>query len=377
MAGDAPMHDAAAALARAAAGARAAPAARPCAADQRPGRRRPVRAGDGAGAGLAVRGAGSRRAAAGQGACGVCAACRLHAVAFAPRSAGAAARSAARRARLGWRRRRRAEPDRRQGQAEQGDQGRCGARRGRLRAGHRRARARQGGGRPSGRAHERHRRQRAAEDAGGAARRDALHPRQRGAATPAADDPQPLPGAAAAPARAGSRRSAWLAEQGVAAAEVLLAATGGQVQQVHRMAARRGWTRRHGQRLPQALARGETGALAGWPLPQVARCAAEGLPRRDVPRCRRARRAIFRRRRSSACRGRRRRRLQRLADWSRELQRIARHVEHPFSAAAVDRCAGCPGAGRACTQRYRAPALPVVRCTLPARPCGGACRAPR
>ncbi len=126
--------------------------------------------------------------------------------------------------------------------------------------------------------------------------------------------------------------SDWLAGQGVAEPAVMLAATGGQAQQVlewqgQGMDAAR-WTA-----LPQALARGDIAALAGWALPQIvevlqklchdAMCRAAGAAPRYFPA-----KAFERLPRAEGAAG-----LQSLGDWSRELQRIARFVEHPFSAA--------------------------------------------
>lgn len=123
----------------------------------------------------------------------------------------------------------------------------------------------------------------------------------------------------------------WLAGLGVADPEVMLAATGGQAQQVmewHQAGIHAaGW-----RALPQALARGEAGVLAGWALPQVvaalqkvchdAMCRAAGAAPRYFP-------ASAYERLPKPDRGVG---LQRLGEWSRELNRIARHVEHPFSA---------------------------------------------
>jgi DNA polymerase-3 subunit delta' len=74
------------------------------------------------------------------------------------------------------------------------------------------------------------------------------------------------------------------------------------------------------------LARGDAGPLAAWPLPRLvealqkvchdAFCAAAGAPLRYFPAASLSGGAD----------------LARLADWSRELGRIARHAEHPWSA---------------------------------------------
>ncbi|WP_418314710.1 DNA polymerase III subunit delta' [Piscinibacter sakaiensis] len=122
----------------------------------------------------------------------------------------------------------------------------------------------------------------------------------------------------------------WLAGQGVTEPELMLAATGGQPQQVldwqQQGIDAAGW-----QALPQALARGDAGVLAGWQLPQVvgalqkvchdAMCLAAGAAPRYFPA------AAFDRLPLRGDAGV----LQRLGDWSRELSRTARHIEHPFS----------------------------------------------
>jgi DNA polymerase III subunit delta' len=120
----------------------------------------------------------------------------------------------------------------------------------------------------------------------------------------------------------------WLQQQGVESADVLLAATGGQVQQVLEWRDQgldaAGWGA-----LPQALARGEAGVLSAMGPPQAvatlqkvchdAMCRAAGAQPRYFPA------SSFERLPRSAG-------LQRLGDWSRELSQIARSVEHPYSA---------------------------------------------
>ncbi len=124
--------------------------------------------------------------------------------------------------------------------------------------------------------------------------------------------------------------SAWLAGQGVADAEVLLAAAGGQVQAALAL---------HGEgidaaawsRLPQAVRRGHAGALAAWPVPRVVDALhklchdlsalhAGGNPRfftaaALAPALRPALPS-----------------LQALLAWQTELLRAARHDEHPWHA---------------------------------------------
>lgn len=116
----------------------------------------------------------------------------------------------------------------------------------------------------------------------------------------------------------------WLAAQGVVQPEVLLAATGGLPLAARDWAAE-GITAAAWQALPQAVARGEAGLLADWPLPRWvdglqklchdAMCvAAQGAPRffpvGTVP--------------TGAS-------LASLSAWAVELKRLARHAEHPWS----------------------------------------------
>ena len=119
--------------------------------------------------------------------------------------------------------------------------------------------------------------------------------------------------------------SRWLAEQSIAQPEVLLAAAGGQPQEALEWA-REGLDARQWLDLPQQIARGEPGPLAGWPLPRVIdvlqklchdamRVAAGAQPRYfprqavppPVP-------------------------LARLSAWAKELQKGARHADHPWNA---------------------------------------------
>jgi DNA polymerase III subunit delta' len=62
--------------------------------------------------------------------------------------------------------------------------------------------------------------------------------------------------------------SAWLAGQGVAEAEVLLAAAGGQVQAALVLHGE-GISAAAWSQLPEAVRRGQAGALAAWPVPRV------------------------------------------------------------------------------------------------------------
>lgn len=118
---------------------------------------------------------------------------------------------------------------------------------------------------------------------------------------------------------------AWLAAQGVAGAEVLLAACGGQPLEALE-AARTGLDAATWTRLPQALAQGDAAVLAGWPLPRAIDAlqklchdlsvnALGGTPRYFPA--------------ASLPRGAS---LEGLLAWSAALQRAARHAEHPLNA---------------------------------------------
>ena len=117
----------------------------------------------------------------------------------------------------------------------------------------------------------------------------------------------------------------WLADQSIVQPEVLLAATGGQPQDVLEWV-QEGIDARLWLGLPKQLARGEVGTLASWPLPRVVdmlqklchdamRLAAGGEPRYFPA--------------SSLNMGAG---LPALTAWSRELGRIARQAEHPWNA---------------------------------------------
>lgn len=118
---------------------------------------------------------------------------------------------------------------------------------------------------------------------------------------------------------------AWLAARGVAQPEVLLRACGGQPLQVLQWAAE-GVEAAHWTRLPESIARGEAGALQGWPLPRIvealqklchdAICDVAGAPPRFFPTG-----AV----RSTATVGA-------LTAWARRLGPIAARAEHPWSA---------------------------------------------
>jgi DNA polymerase-3 subunit delta' len=140
---------------------------------------------------------------------------------------------------------------------------------------------------------------------------------------------------------------AWLAAQGVVDAEILLAATGGQPLDVLAWV-RQGIDADLWKRLPSLVEEGTAAPLASWPLPQVidalqkvchdAMCRAAGA----APRYFLGAPAFGTHAQLGA-----------LAGWLRELGRIARYVEHPWSGALTvealvqQGCAALHGAGPA------------------------------
>ena len=117
----------------------------------------------------------------------------------------------------------------------------------------------------------------------------------------------------------------WLAHAGVKDALVLLAATGGQPQEVLQWV-EQGIDAALWERLPTIVARGETQALGTWPLPRLidalqklchdAACVAVGAAPRYFPQA-----VIAQGANSDA-----------LAAWMQELNRCARHAEHAWNA---------------------------------------------
>ncbi len=115
----------------------------------------------------------------------------------------------------------------------------------------------------------------------------------------------------------------WLAALGVARADVLLAGCGGRPLDALALA-RDGIDAAAWEALPTAIAQGRAQALAGWPVPRAldalfklctdALARAAGAPTR-----------YFDARRLPADAD-----VARLTHWSRELQRIARHADHPW-----------------------------------------------
>ncbi len=118
--------------------------------------------------------------------------------------------------------------------------------------------------------------------------------------------------------------TAWLTAKGVVQPEVLLAACSGRPLDAWALA-QAGVQAEHWRALPAAVAQGQPGALQGWPLPRVldalhklchdAMAAAAGAALHYFPQGSVSATAS----------------LPALAEWSRELGRIARHDEHPWN----------------------------------------------
>ncbi|MBK6787892.1 MAG: DNA polymerase III subunit delta' [Rubrivivax sp.] len=130
--------------------------------------------------------------------------------------------------------------------------------------------------------------------------------------------PLPAPPAGAA--------AAWLAAQGLARPEVLLAACSGRPLDALALA-QAGIDAAVWSALPAAVARGESGVLAGWPVPQAvdalqklchdAMARASGAPAVYFPTERVPAEGAW----------------PALTGWSQELARIARHEDHPWQEA--------------------------------------------
>lgn len=118
----------------------------------------------------------------------------------------------------------------------------------------------------------------------------------------------------------------WLAGQGIAQPEVLLAAAGGRPQQA-RDWAQAGLSSAAWLQLPQRLARGEAAALADWPLPR----AIDALQRlcHDLLRCAHGAAAAYFPAASLPSVPS----IAALQGWERQLLQAARHAEHPLNAA--------------------------------------------
>ena len=132
---------------------------------------------------------------------------------------------------------------------------------------------------------------------------------------------QSVPMALPAPAQA----TAWLAEQGVAEAAVMLAAAGGQPQEALEWA-QQGIDAALWLRLPALVAQGLSGGFGSWPLARFVdamqklchdlACLAAGAAPRYFPA------SALRAGADPAA----------LNAWMRELNRVARHAEHPWNA---------------------------------------------
>jgi DNA polymerase-3 subunit delta' len=128
----------------------------------------------------------------------------------------------------------------------------------------------------------------------------------------------------ALPAPADALACAWLADQGVAAPQVLLAACSGRPLDALALS-QAGVSAEVWSGLPQAVARGQAAAFAGWPMPRVldalhklchdAMARASGAPTR-----------FFAAERVPASAG-----MAQLVAWQQELARLARHDEHPWN----------------------------------------------
>jgi DNA polymerase-3 subunit delta' len=118
---------------------------------------------------------------------------------------------------------------------------------------------------------------------------------------------------------------AWLQAQGVAGAEVLLAAAGGRPMDALVLAAD-GVDAAQWRAIPAAVARGDAGPMAGWTVPR----AVDALQKlcHDAMRQAAGGQARFYPGDSIPAGPD----LQQLAAWSRELNRTARHDEHPWNA---------------------------------------------
>ena len=127
---------------------------------------------------------------------------------------------------------------------------------------------------------------------------------------------------------ASSVACAWLAQRGIADPAIILAAAGGQPQEALE------WTQQGidaalWMRLPALVHRGESATFAAWPLPRLvdalqklchdAACVAAGAAPRYFPAA------------SLAALGTRGD-ITALTSWMRELNRCARHAEHPWNA---------------------------------------------
>lgn len=116
----------------------------------------------------------------------------------------------------------------------------------------------------------------------------------------------------------------WLAAQGIGEPGVLLAACSGRPLEALALA-RGGVDARVWSALPAAMARGQGGAFAGWPIPRVLDALHKLCHDAMAVACG-ARPRFFAADRMPAAAP-----LPALAAWSRELDRVARHDDHPWN----------------------------------------------
>lgn len=121
-----------------------------------------------------------------------------------------------------------------------------------------------------------------------------------------------------------AQAQAWLAEQGVAQPNVLLAAAGGQPLEALALA-QAGVGAQEWLQLPGRIARGDAAAVAGWPLPQVVD-ALQKLAHDLMARAVGAAPRYFPAEALPAGAS-----FGELLDWAKELSRVARHAEHPWN----------------------------------------------
>ena len=222
----------------------------------------------------------------------------------------------------------------RQEEAQPADQDRRGARRHRLGGAELVARPRQGAAAAPGRGHEPAGRQRAAEDAGRATRPGAAAAEHRATRRGCCPRCAAAASAFAWPRPTADAGRAWLAEQGVADAPVLLAAAGGAP--LAALATGGGGHRR--RRLAGAAARGRrTGRPRRWPAGRCrarwTRCRSSATTRWCAPPAAQPRYFAPQALPAGADLGR-------CCAWARSLGRVARHDEHPWNDGAAGRSAG-------------------------------------
>jgi DNA polymerase III subunit delta' len=157
----------------------------------------------------------------------------------------------------------------------------------------------------------------------------------------------------------------WLAGQGVAEADVLLAAAGGQVQAALAL---------HGEgidaaawsQVPDAVRRGHTGALAAWPVPRVVDALHKLCHDLSVLHCGGVPRFFTTAALAPALRPALPL-LPALVAWQRELLRAARHDEHPWHAPLRVEALVAQAAALWQTARVATPARGGALATLPGR----------